>query len=266
MNMFTTGCLCPALSLWAPAPRERWHVAKSVPALNCHWRWHLTKSSFPPTHPVYPTGSSNEGSQNYSMEGKSFSRKKSNRNVQHGEEIGSKPPGFLRRGRKEVVNPLGLWPGHGGDTIKTILPFLKCQDSSVFPDGLCFMAEFSQWTLTNRTVGPCWGGWALPEGSSRDVCSRSDHWILESHQGCSTSPYDTGTKFICWNDVQVPDGLWKVPFPQVICLGVWCQSESRKLKNLGICFPCRLLYFIALSLQLSQGAAVSQEKPDTKSI
>lgn len=104
----------------------------------------MTKSSFPPTHPVNSTGSSNEASQKYSMEGKGISRKRSNRNVQNAEEIGSKPPGFLRRGRKEVVNPLGLWPGHGGGAIKTILPFIKCQDSSVFPDGLWFMAEFSQ--------------------------------------------------------------------------------------------------------------------------
>lgn len=33
--------------------------------------------------------------------------------VQYTEETWSKPPEFLRRGRKEVINPLGLWPGHG---------------------------------------------------------------------------------------------------------------------------------------------------------
>lgn len=65
------------------------------------------------------------------------------RNVQCAEEIGSEPPGFLGRGGKAVVNTLGLWPGHGGDTIKTILPLIKCQESSGFPAGLWFMAELS---------------------------------------------------------------------------------------------------------------------------
>lgn len=32
--------------------------------------------------------------------------------MEYAEKIGSEPPGFLRRGRKEVVNPLGLWLGH----------------------------------------------------------------------------------------------------------------------------------------------------------
>lgn len=72
-----------------------------------------------------------------------------------------------------------------------------------------------------------------------------------THQHCSTSPYGVGMRFICWNDVQVPEGLCEVWFPQVLCLGVWCQSESRQLETLGTCFPCRLFHSRALGLQLS---------------
>lgn len=78
--------------------------------------------------------------------GKSTGRKKNSTGCRG--ELGESHQELSEEAQKEVVCPLGLWPGHGDTSWRA---FVKCKGSLVLPDGLGFMAELGWWCLRNGT-------------------------------------------------------------------------------------------------------------------
>jgi len=96
----------PGLSFWAPAP-EKDHKRPDPFLLKLRAAFlQLIQRTQQVAQIRHPKSVASRGWKEKALRERRTTQYK---NVQDAEEIGSKPPGFLRRGRQEV----GLWPGHG---------------------------------------------------------------------------------------------------------------------------------------------------------
>ena len=119
----------------------------------------------------------------------------------------------------------------------------------------------------NDRAMPGQGWWALSECSSRKVCSLSACWILESYQHCSTLPLALVLNSSAAMTYRSQMDFKGFGSPQVICLGIWYQSErAGNSKTREFASPAGYSALELSALSWAQGAAVSQEKLDSKTI
>lgn len=154
----------------------------------------------------------------------------------------------------------------GRHFITDILPFMKCKGSSVFPDGLWFVAEFGRWTQKrNDRATPGQGRWALSECSSRKVCLLSACSILESHQHCSTLPLALVLKSSAAMTYRSQLDFEGFGSPKSSALGFGIGLREQETQKLGKWLPQQVSLELS-ALSWAQGAAARQEEPDSETI